>query len=226
MARNQPLTPELFGKALDRLIGMVVEAKAHMKIGLGLGQTLKGDPAIAQVAPIFWYMSLTSHLDVAQLIAFKLFDKNHGTLSIYYLLKHAENLKGAFLNAIPSQVEAILRVANGQITGLLTSPLQQIYLKRNRMLAHFDRTIISDPEKVEAEVKVTFSELNIIFNVAGSVLNEVSVRFRDVSASYDMVGSEDYKAAIDLITEGKCAQIRAYEAESDPWGGLRPNKCN
>lgn len=29
------------------------------------------------------------------------------------------------------------------------------------------------------------------------------------------------KAAIDLIADAKCAQIRAYEAEFGPWDGLR-----
>src|SRR5579859_7027855 len=213
MPKNQPLSPELFVKTLDRLIEMVVIGKEHVKIGHGLGQTLQGDPAIAQVAPVFWGMSLTAHLDAAELIAFKLFDTRAGTMTIGHLLAEAGKLKNAFGNATPLKVEAIVRIAHSQITERLTSPLKQIRSKRNRLLAHLDRTTVSDPEKVAEQVKVTFSDLNVIFDVAGRVLNDVSVVFCDVSPSYDMMGSEDYKRAIDLIVDAKCAQIRNCEAE-------------
>jgi len=145
-------------------------------------------------------------------------------MTIGHLLAEAGKLKNAFGNATPLKVEAIVRIAHSQITERLTSPLKQIRSKRNRLLAHLDRTTVSDPEKVAEQVKVTFSDLNVIFDVAGRVLNDVSVVFCDVSPSYDMMGSEDYKRAIDLIVDAKCAQIRNCEAEFGPWESLRPKK--
>jgi hypothetical protein len=122
---------ELFGRALDRLIQMVVFGKAHIKIGRGLGNALKDDAALAQTAPAFWGMTLQAHLDIAQIVAFKLFDTHHGTMTVKYLLTTAAELKGAFPNTTASQVEAIIKTANAQIDNL-SAPLKQIRAKRNR----------------------------------------------------------------------------------------------
>jgi hypothetical protein len=226
MGKNQPLTLELFGKALNRLIEMVVLGKAHIKIGRGLGQALSDDPAIAYIANVFWGMSMTAHLDVAQLIAFKLFDTHHGTMTIHYLLENAEDLKTSFHYGTPAQVEAVVEIARTQISSALTDPLRRIRAKRNRVLAHVDPTIIRKPEKLVAEVAVTFSDLNLILSIAGSILNELSVKLRDTSPLYDMLDSDDYKTVIDLVTDAKCAQIRAYEAEFGAWTYARPKKCS
>ena len=107
MTRNLPLAPEVFEKALKRLMEMVMLGMTHIKIGRGLGQSVSDDPAIAHVAPVFWSMSITAHLDLAQLIAFKLFDLRHGTMTVEYLLDRAEELKTSFPNATAGQVEAV-----------------------------------------------------------------------------------------------------------------------
>jgi hypothetical protein len=225
MAKYAALTPELFGKTLDRLIEMVVFGKAHVKIGLGLGNLLKGDPAIAQVSPVFWGTSLNAQVDIAQLIAFKLFDTHKGTATIFYLLEQARHLSNIFGNADPVQVEAIVQTASDKISRPLSKPLKQIRAKRNRVLAHLDRTIISDPEKVATQAKVTWTDLNVIFDISGQILNDVSVAFRDSSPLWDLIGSEDYTSTIDLVSAAKCAQIKAYESEFGDWDGPRPNNC-
>ena len=125
---------------------MVVLAKAHVKIGRGLGRILSDDPAIAQVAHVFWGMSLTAHLDVAQLIAFKLFDTHHGTMTVHYLLENAEALKNSLPHGTPEQLESVVGVARTQISAL-ADPLCRIRAKRNRVLAHVDLTIISNPSQ-------------------------------------------------------------------------------
>ncbi len=224
MAKNLPMTPELFGKTLDRLIQMVVLGKAHVKIGRGLGQTVSDDPAIAQVAPVFWGMSLNAHLDIAQLIAFKLFDPQHGTMTVEYLLAKADELKSSFPNATPAQVKAVVESARIQIANL-TAPLKKIRAKRNRVLAHVDLAIVSNPEKLAKQVELTFSDLNLVLNTARDILNELSVKSRDTSTLYDVLGSDDYEMAVSLIADAKCAQIRAYEAEFGRWDYLRPKKC-
>ena len=219
------MTPELFGKALGRLIEMVVLGMAHIKIGRGLARAMGDDPAIANVSPVFWGMTITAHLDVAQLIAFKLFDERSGSMTIEYLLARAEELKQSFPNASPTQVEAVVKIARGQIQGTLEAPLTKIRAKRNRVLAHSDPTIIRNPGKLTKEVELTFSDLNAVLNVAGIVLNEVSVAFRDTSPLYEMIGADDYEMAVSLIADAKCAQVRAYETEFGPWEHLRPKKC-
>jgi hypothetical protein len=225
MAKDATLTPELFGKTLNRWIEMVVFGKAHVKIGLGLGNLLKGDPAIAQVSPVFWGTSLNAQADIAQLIAFKLFDTHKGTATIFYLLEQARNPSNVFGNANPVQVESIVQAAFDKISGPLSKPLKQIRAKRNRVLAHLDRTLISDPEKVATQAKVTWSDLNVIFDISGQILNDVSVGFRDSSPMWDLIGSEDYTTAFDLISDARCAKIKTYESEFGARDGPRPSNC-
>ena len=224
MAGNRGMTPELFGKALSRLIEMVVLGTAHIKIGRGLGQTLSDDPAIAHVAPVFWGMTMTAHLDVAQLIAFKLFDPRQGTMTIKFLLDRAEELKKSFGNATATQVKEIVKIGRFQIANL-DAPLKPIRNKRNRVLAHVDPTIVSNPAKLAKEIEVKFSDLNLVLNTAGHILNELSVAFRDASPLYEMIGADDYEMAVSLIADAKCAQVREYEREFGSWLHLRPKKC-
>lgn len=188
MTRNLPLAPEVFEKALKRLMEMVMLGMTHIKIGRGLGQSVSDDPAIAHVAPVFWSMSITAHLDLAQLIAFKLFDLRHGTMTVEYLLDRPEELKTSFPNATAGQVEAVVDIARGQIVSLGDS-LKKIRAKRNRVLAHVDPAIVSSPEKLAKQVELTFSDLNLVLNTAGNILNEISVKFRDGWSLYEMLGT-------------------------------------
>ena len=109
------MTTDLFGKTLSRLTEMVERGVAHIKIGRGLGKMINEDPAIAHVAPAFWGMSMTAHLDAAQLIAFKLFDTRKGTMTVEYLLNRAEELKSVSL--------AFLRVPHRVSSGWTPLPL-------------------------------------------------------------------------------------------------------
>lgn len=220
-----PSTLELFKKQLERLTEMVVLGKAHIKIGRGLSQALYEDPAILHVAPVFWGMTQTAHLDIAQLIAFKLFDPQSNALTVEDLLSRAEELRTSFAHGTPSQVEAVVKVARSQIASLAPQ-LKKIRAKRSRVLAHLDRTVIDNPEKLARAVALTFSDLNLIFNTAGNILNEVSVKFRDASTLYDLIDSEDYESAVGLIADAKCAQVRQYEEEFGHWDGPRPRRCS
>jgi hypothetical protein len=224
MNENLQMTTELFGNTLSRLTEMVVLGVAHIKIGRGLGKMINEDPAIAHVAPAFWGLSMTAHLDAAQLIAFKLFDTRRGTMTVEYLLNRAEELKSSFGNATAGQVEEVIKIARTQMASL-HDPLKKIRAKRNRVLAHADPSIISSPEKLAKHVELTFSDLNIVFGLGGQILNEVSLGFRGASQVFELLGADDYEMAVSLIADAKCAQIRSYEAEFGRWDHLRPKKC-
>jgi hypothetical protein len=122
-------------------------------------------------------------------------------------------------------MEAVVKIARTQIANL-NAPLKKIRAKRNRVLAHVDQAIVRDPAKLARQVELTFSDLNLVLNTGGSILNELSVKLRDSSPLYDMIGADDYQSAIHLITDAKCAHIRNYEAEFGLlWDGPRPKKC-
>jgi hypothetical protein len=211
-----------FDKMLARLTEMVVLGKAHVAIGRGIAEEAGGDPVIAQVAPTFWGMTLTAHLDMAQLLAYKLFDTQGNAMTIEGLLATAEEHCSAFEHAAPEEVQAIVQIARVQI-GNLDRPLKLVRAKRNRILAHSDPTIITDPARLEKEVKVTLPDLNQIFFVAGSVLNEISRVFKDTTSIMEIIGGKDYKSVIDLVSDAKSAQVDAWEKEfSEPCPFPRP----
>ena len=206
------LPQEAFEKVLRRLTEFVVLGKAHLNIGRGLAQKMTADPVIAHVAPVFWSMSINAHIDVAQLIAFKLFDTRVGTMTIEYLLERAAECSNAFHKATPDQITAIIGIARKQIAGL-ASPLTSVRAKRNRFLAHLDPTIVRDPERLAKECQVTFSDLNLIFETAGSILNEVSVGYNETSTLFELIDEKDYEWAVQLIVDAKHQQVDDYEKE-------------
>jgi len=197
MNENLQMTTDLFGKTLSRLTEMVERGVAHIKIGRGLGKMINEDPAIYHVAPAFWGMSMTAHLDAAQLIAFKLFDPRQGTMTVEYLLNRAEELKSSFGNATAEQVEEVIKIARRQVASL-HDPLKKIRAKRNRVLAHVDPSIVSSPEKLAKQVELTFSDLNIVFGFGGQILNDVSLAFRGASQVFELFGADDYEMVFSL----------------------------
>src|SRR3990172_5786776 len=131
---------EHFEKVLARLLEILVLGKTHLKIGRAIGDTVMTDPAIAHVSPIFWGMTMTAHLDVAQLAAFKLFDKRYGTMTVEYLLKAAEQCADSFPDAKKVELLGIVSDSRAK-SATLGVHLKPLNAKRNRILAHIEPTI-------------------------------------------------------------------------------------
>lgn len=184
-----------FEKTMERLIELVVLGRAHLQIGRGIAKLMTEDPVIRDVARVFWGMSITAHLDAAQMFAFKLFDPRNGSMTIPYLLERAKECSADFQKATPEQVSALALDANRDILAIAAA-LKPLRAKRNRILAHVDPTIVCDPEKLEAETKITFGDLDGIFGTAGKILNNVSVAFRDNSSILEIMGAADYQGAV------------------------------
>lgn len=112
-------------------------------------------PVIAHTAPTFWGMTIYAHFDMAQLIAFKLFDEQRNALTIEYLLDRAAEHPEVFPKGTAEQVAAIVGIAREQISNL-SIHLIPIRAKRNRIIAHADSTIVRDPERLAKDTQVTF----------------------------------------------------------------------
>jgi hypothetical protein len=119
-------------------------------------------------------MTLTSHLDIAQFGAFKLFDTRHGTMTIEYLLDRAGECLNSFRKGTPSEVSALIEESHSKIASIAIqlAPLRQ---KSNRILAHVEPTIVKDPERLAKACAVTFADLDVIFQIAGEILNSLNV---------------------------------------------------
>jgi hypothetical protein len=215
-------TKDEFARVLDLLNDRVVMGKAHLAIGRGISIALTGDPVVAHVAPVFWGTTISSHLDAAQMGAFKLIDRQPGALTIFYLLELAKRNPSVFVKASPDQIATLVADSESEIN-LIADSVRQIGNKRNRVLAHSDRTVVTDPEKLAKITEVTFADLKDVFDASGRVLNNVSVAFRDASQSWPLIGGEDYETAIQLIVDAKHEQVEKYEREFGPAPFKRPN---
>lgn len=206
------------------MIGTLLRAKSHFSIGKGVVEMLTAEPEISSAAPSFWVLTIESHFDAALLNTFKLFDSQPNAVTIPTLIKLSEENPAVFPNATPSQVDAIVKTARYQISGI-EDALVVINNRRNRVVAHLESTAVRDPKKLEKLTKVTYSDLNKVFTFAASIINDLSVGLRDVTPLFDAVGIGDYKSVGDLVIEAKCERIRKYEAEFGVWDGQRPKKC-
>jgi hypothetical protein len=202
VSKTSQLSPDQFGRALDELIELVTRGKSYVKIARKLGGALRDNRNIAQVSPVFWLASLTSLTVVAQLNAFKLFDANSSTVTIPHLLEQAEGLRHKFVKADPSEVDAIVSCARGQIAGALTDALKKINFKRHNLIAHFNRRIVTDPEQLSKKLEVTFSDLGIVLQIASGILQELSERFRGKTPSYEVPGENDFERLLDVTSAG------------------------
>ncbi len=203
---------EHFDKVLARLFEVVILGKTHLKIGRGIADALAADPVIAHVCQVFWGTTINAHLDAAQMAAFKLFDSRHGSMSIEYLLGVASQYSDSFQRATPQQVERITQTSREKIGKQLIA-LEALNSKRNRILAHMEPTIVSDPQRLAQKTRVTFKDLEAIFKTAGEILNELSVAYRDTTSLLELLDNEDFTMAIQLIADAKHEQADRYERE-------------
>jgi hypothetical protein len=70
-----------------------------------------------------------------------------------------------------------------------------------------------------ALAKLSFPDLQTIFDVTGEIVNEFSRLYRDIYAVLEIIGQTDYENVIEYVSKAKCEQVRRYEAE---FGELAP----
>jgi len=225
MPKQQQDPAEELQKTLELVIDVLRRAQSHLALGRGTGEMLSSEPAILNAAPTFWTLTIVAHFDSALLLAFKLFDTQPRAVTIPQLLVLCEKNPTLFKSRSTEQVIASVTIARNQIAGIRDS-LEAVNARRNRVIAHLESTAVRDPQKLEAETAVTFSDLNKVFAFAGNMLNEVSVALWDITPMFDAIGIDDFQTVGQLIVEAKCEQIRKYEAEFHvPWDGPRPKNC-
>ena len=81
------------------------------------------------------------------------------------------------------------------------------------MACSYDSDTITDPVKMAAFAKLSFPDLQKIFDVTGEILNEFSHLYRDIYAVIEIIGQTDYENVIEFVSKAKCEQFRQYEAE-------------
>lgn len=101
--------------------------------------------------------------------AARLFDPASGTATIPSVLRAAEQNAGKFKFAKPDEVRRKIATWEKRIGGI-QSTLKKLHDLRNGLMAHLDKVVILDPQKMTRTVAVTFDEVDQILNVANEIL--------------------------------------------------------
>lgn len=215
------LRPDL-KQLLNALLREVLLGNTHLSIATGLREA---DPAVLDTAGVFFGLTFTAHLETAQMHAAKLFDTHRGAETIDTLVTTAARNTHLFVNGSPQAVHAAVRSARHRVRGL-DPVMKAVRLRRNKMLAHLDPETVLDPVKLLRDTKLTVDDLVRVFDVAGGIVNEISHLYMDVTQLTMFPKHDDYKHALKLVADAKCAEIRKYEDEyKTQWSGARPKEC-
>jgi len=218
---TKPLRPDV-KQLLNALMREVLLGNTHLSIANGLREA---DPVVLDTAGVFFGLTLTAHLEAAQMHAAKLFDTHRGAETIDTLLATAGQNTHLFANRNPQEVRAAVRSAKHRVRGL-DHVMNAVRVRRNKMLAHLDPETVLDPVKLLRDGRLTHDDLLKIFGVAGEIVNEISRLYMDATQLTRFPKHDDYKHALGLVADAKCAEIRKYEDEyKTRWTGARPKDC-
>lgn len=215
MASSKPT----IGQILARLRHEVLFGRAYLTIAKGLAEA---DPVVLQASQTFFGLTLQASLQMSQMLAAKLYDKTKGSVTIRLLLNEALSKAGTFKHGTASQVCAAVKGASLRVAGL-DSILASVEVRRNQAIAHLDPRSVADPAGLAVRAKLTFADLEKVFSETGRILNEISVLWDDTSAVMELIGSDDFKSALELIADAKHAQVDRWESEfKEPCPFRRP----
>jgi hypothetical protein len=192
-----------------------------LEITKGLGQA---DPVILQSAPTFFGITRDGSLDLAQIIAAKLYDKTKGAVTIKTALDQALLSIGSFQRGTKVEITAMIAKARKKIMEL-EPVLESIRTRRNEGLAHLDPRTVASPGQLPTKAKLTMAEVERVFRVTEDILLDLDSYYESLIGDLQFLGHDDYRHALDLIRRAKCAQIREYEKQFGTWTGPRPKDC-
>jgi hypothetical protein len=195
---------------ISSLLQQLAYGKAHLRIAKGLAES---DPVVLNAAKTFFAMTIDSHVYMAQMHAARLHDDQNRAVTVSTLLDRAEKEAGTAKVGTASEVRSAIKEARTSLAAHAAS-LKALDTRRNTWLAHNDPRTLTDPVMMAEAAKLSFTELDRIFNETGKLVNEFSRLFRDITAIFDhLIDQDDYHTVIEFVSKVKCEQVQQYEEE-------------
>ena len=200
----------------------VLVGRACLTVAQGIWNA---DPVVRATAPTFFGLALEGNLQLAQIHAARLYDKTTGAVSIYSLISEAKKWAAGLPEPDGSAALQGICDAESRIAGIEPN-LISIEKRRNEALAHLDQRTVRDPKRLDALAPLTVPELSKVLTETGNIISEIGVVYRGVASNFEFLDVEDYKMALSLISDAKCARIEKYEKEFGvPAPFDRPANC-
>jgi len=186
-----------FQQILAWLITEVMFGRAHFTIARGLGRSDRAAVMAMATAPTFFKMTLGAHADAAQMAASRIFDRTSAA-SIHTLVSSALTEAGTFKHGTATEVREVIDEAKAFVAAL-ESIVTAVRTRRNQTIAHADARPMIDPSKYKDAGRVSYRELDGLFEQTGVILNKFSLLYWGAPRILDMEGAKDYEQALNLI---------------------------
>jgi hypothetical protein len=142
-------------------------------------------------------MTLVAHAVSAQLTAARIFDRTSAA-SIHTLLSSALQEAGTFKHGTTTEVRKVIDEAKAFVAAL--EPIvAAVRTRRNQTMAHMDAGPLVDPNRYKNAGRVSYRELEGLFEQTGVILNKFSLLYWGAPVVPDLEGAKDYEQALDLI---------------------------
>ena len=207
---------------IHTLMYQVAAGKAHLVVAKGLSNS---DPVVLNAARVFFAMSIDAHIYYSQMYAARLHDQTRGAVTVSMLLRRAGKEASSAKYGNGAEVRAAIASSEKVLSGL-AGRLKSLTTVRNKWLAHTDPRTITDPVRASVVARPFFPDLEEIFQGTGTIVNEFSRLYRDITGILEILDQTDYETVMEFVSAAKCEQVRRYEAEFGvPAPFPRPKGC-
>jgi AbiU2 len=196
-----------FKSIFEKVRDLILYGDAHLRIWEGLAKEIGQENfLVGNTAPTFFGLTLEAHLDRALLNIAKSFDGHRDSLCLRKVLNCAGDNKRNLSREKQKRLTEFIPEAERRI-GEIESTLSAIQTRRDKIIAHLDRKMVSDPQKVIADSQVTLEELKRVYVVAWRIIQVVSTICWDQTPLLPLVDVDDYEWPLSLLREEKKRQF-------------------
>jgi hypothetical protein len=196
MSGNRKQASPTLDQLLNWLTVEVSSGRSHISIVKALRRAERA--GILRVAPQFFELTIGAHADATTLCINRLFDHRRGTMSLYSLLIVVRNHAGEFGSASAREVRMVVSESTAQIQSLETK-LRALRTRRHKTLAHNDPNPLVDPEEYIRDGRVSYGELDELFDQADSIINKLRQLYFGKRLVLEDPVAKDCEALLELL---------------------------
>jgi hypothetical protein len=158
-------------RVYEAVLRLVDHGEDHLKVWSAVGEVVRTEPGLAELASTFFLLSGVAHIEAAALAAAKLFDSHPDSANVTYLLNTIESDRNKqYLAADWPKVKPVVAAARQRLKQV-EDVVVRIKHRRDQEIAHLDkRSIDLSPDWQGIEV----DDIRRLFAVVNEVCKELA----------------------------------------------------
>jgi hypothetical protein len=160
-------------RVYEAVLRLVDRGEDHLKVWSNIGEVVRRETGLAELATTFFLLSGVAHVEAAALEAAKLFDSHPDSANLAYLLNTLEaDRKKKYLSADWPKVQPAVTAARQRLKQI-EDVVGRIKQRRDQEIAHLDkRKVDLSPDWQAMEV----NDIRQLFAVVNETCQELAVR--------------------------------------------------